>query len=115
MKGKEIIYATDQWNREMFDLATEKRRGYKYPTRVTVKVDQPECKLEGEIKGTKFLVALDAMDQLPGFIRDVAQRFVTAPVFIRQNAVVEWHLTMPEKGIDARFTNKGVFETTIVR
>jgi hypothetical protein len=82
---------------------------------VTVKIDQPECKLTGEIKGVKFIEWIDGMAELPSFVRPIAEKFFEAPVFIRQNAVVEWHLVMPGEGIDDKFTNKGVFETTIVR
>jgi hypothetical protein len=48
-------------------------------------------------------------------VRPLAAKFVTAPVFIRQNAVVQWHLIMPGQGIDESFTAKGVYETTIVK
>ena len=115
MKGDRILYATDQVERQVFDLKTEGRRGYTYPTRATVRVDQPDCKLTGEIKCNKYIGALDAMEELPSFIRPFARRFMTAPVFIRQNAVVDWHLTLPGAGVDDRFTAKGVYETVIVR
>ncbi len=115
MRDNRILYATDRWEREMFDLKTEPRRGYTYPTRVTVKVDQPECRLTGEILTEKYIGALDAMDEMPAFIRPIASRFVSAPVFIRQNARVDWHLEMPAEGIDERFTARGVYENTIVR
>jgi len=115
MKDHEILYATDKWERQMFDFKVEPRRGYKYPTRVTVKIDQPGVKLTGEIKGVKFIGAVDAMDEVPAFVRPVAEKFVTAPVFIRQNAVVQWRLTMPDQSIDDTFTAKGVYETTIVK
>jgi hypothetical protein len=115
MKGDRILFATDQWDRELHDMATGTRYNYQYPTRVTVKIDQPECKLFGEIKGVRFIEWIDGLAELPSFVRPIAEKFFEAPVFIRQNAVVDWHLVMPEEGIDHEFTNKGVFETTIVR
>ena len=115
MKDDEIVYATDKWEREMDDYTTEPRRGYKYPQKMTFTIDQPGVKLTGELKGVKFIALLDAMDNLPGFIRSIAEKFITAPVFIRQNAVVEYKLEIPERSIDDEFTAKGVFETTIVR
>ena len=115
MKGDRILYATDDWEREMFDFRTEPKRGYQYPTRVTAGIDLPECRLFGEIRGTKYIGALDALDEIPSFLRGIASKFVSAPVFIRQNAEVDWHLVMPGEEIDTRFTAKGVFETTIVQ
>ena len=115
MKGDRILYATDVWEREMFDFETEEKRGYKYPTRVTVKIDRPDCKLFGEIRGTKFIAALDAIEELPSFIRGIASKFMSAPVFIRQNAEVDWHLVMPGEGINEKFKARGVYETTIVK
>jgi len=115
MKGDRIFFATDAWDREMFDFETEAKHGYKYPKRVTVKIDRPDFKLTGEIRGTKFISAVNAIEELPSFIRGIASKFVSAPVFIRQNAEVDWHLVMPGEGIDERFTAKGVYETTIVK
>ena len=115
MKGNRILYATDKWDRELFDFEKEPGHGHKYPTRVMVGVDQPGCKLTGEIKGTRFLEALDAIEELPAFLRPFASKFMSVPVFIRQNAVVDWKLVMPGEGIDARFTAKGVYENTIVK
>lgn len=115
MKGDRILYATDKWERDRFDFETEPKRGYRYPKLVKVRVDQPDCRLYGEIHGKKFIEMLDAVEELPSFIRPLARRFVTAPVFIRQMADVNWHLVMSEQGIDDRFTAKGVYETTIVK
>lgn len=115
MKGNRILYATDQWERKLSDFVTEPKRGYKYPRRIEVKIDQPDLKLTGTIRGLKHIETLDAMAELPGFIRTVAEQFVTAPVFIRQNMTVDWKLSMPAEGIDDQFTNQGVLETTIVR
>jgi len=115
MKGNRIVYATDKWDREMSDHKTEPRRGYKYPTKMKFKIDQPGCKLDAELTGTKYIGALDAMDNLPPFIRRIAERFLSAPVMIRQNAVIDYHLVVPDQGIDDNFTAKGVYETTIVQ
>ena len=115
MKGDRILFATDDWEREMFDFRTEPKRGYQYPTRVRTSIDLPACRLTGEIRGTKYIGALDALDEIPAFLRAVASKFVSAPVFIRQNADIDWHLEMPAEKIDATFTAKGVFETTIVQ
>jgi len=115
MKGNRILYATDKWSREMHDFQAEPKRGNRYPTRVTVNLDQPGCQLTGEIRGKRFLEALDAVDELPSFLKPIARKFVSAPVFIRQMAEVDWHLTMPAEGIDDRFRARGVFETTIVK
>ncbi|MFC1889425.1 hypothetical protein ACFL4G_06685 [Thermodesulfobacteriota bacterium] len=115
MKGDRILHATDNWEREMFDFRTEPKRGYQYPTRVTAAIDLPACRLTGEIRGTKYIGALDALDEIPAFLRGIASRFVSAPVFIRQNAEVDWHLVIPGEGIDTWFHAKGVFETTIVQ
>ena len=115
MKGDRILYATDKWERTLYDFQTEQKHGYKYPTRITVSIDQPECRLTGEIRTKKFLEALDAVEELPSFIRPFARKFVSAPVFIRQMAEVNWHLVMPEQGIDDHFLAKGVYETTIVK
>jgi hypothetical protein len=115
MKGDRILYATDDWEREMFDFQTEPKRGYQYPTRITAGIDLPACRLTGEIRGTQYIGALDALEELPSFIRGIASKLVSAPVFIRQNAEVDWHLVMPGEEIDTRFTARGVFETTIVQ
>lgn len=115
MKGNRILYATDKWDRKLTDVTTEPRRGYKYPTRAVITIAQPECKLTGNLKGVRLVGSVDLMDELPGFLRPFVAKFVSAPVFIRQNAVVEWHLTLPAEKIDDKFTAKGVFETTIVK
>lgn len=115
MKGDRILYATDKWSRELHDYEVEEKYGHKYPTRVTLEIDQPGCKLAGEVKAIKVIETIDAMDELPSFVRAIAKLFFEAPVIIRHNAVVDWHLVMPENGIDEKFTNKGVFEITIVR
>ena len=115
MKGDRILYATDKWEREMFDFKTEQKRGCRYPTLVKVSVDQPGCRLTGEIRGKKITEMLDAIEEIPSFIRPIARRFVSAPVFIRQMAEVDWHLVIPDKDIDDRFTARGIYETTIVK
>jgi hypothetical protein len=115
MKGNRILYATDKWERKLSDTTREPSRGYSYARRVEIKIDQPDCKLTGTIKGVKFLEAIDTMAELPSFIRPIAEQFVTAPVFIRQNATVDWRLILPAEGIDESFVNRGVFETTIVK
>jgi hypothetical protein len=115
MKGDRILFATDKWERTMSGFEVWEKRGYKYPTLVKVTVDQPGCRLTGEIRSKKFVEALDAIEEIPSFIRPLARRFVTAPVFIRQSVEVDWHLEMPGDGIDDRFTARGIFETTIVR
>jgi len=115
MKGDRILYATDAWEREMFDFETEASKGYKYPTRLTIRIDRPDFKLTGEIKGKKFIGSIDGLEILPSFIRGIASKFMSAPVFIRQNADVDWHLVMSGEGIDEQFMAKGVYETTIVK
>jgi len=115
MKGDRILYATDRWEREMFDFKTEPKRGYRYPTLVKVHIDQPDLKLTGSIHGKKFVDMLDAMEELPSFIRPIVRRFMTAPVIIRQMVEVDWHLVMPGEGIDDRFTAEGIYETAIVK
>jgi hypothetical protein len=115
MKGDRILYATDQLEHAQFDFQTEKMHGYKYPTRITVSIDQPECKLTGELRTRQFVEALDAMDELPSFLKPFARKFVSAPVFIRQTAEVDWHLVMPMKKIDDTFRARGIYETTIIK
>ncbi len=115
MKGDEILYATDKWQYEPSSFQAEERRGYQFPTVFNFKIDEPECRLTGELRGVKYIGAIDAMDNLPGFIRAVAEKFVSAPVFTRQNAEVDYHLVMPGKGINEKFTAEGVFEATFVK
>lgn len=115
IKDHEILFATDQWERELDDLEVWPKRGYKYPTTMRVSIDQPGCRLSGVIKGDRYIGATDAMDELPAFVRPIAEKFMEAPVFIRQNVTVNWSLIMPERGIDESFVNKGVLETTIVK
>lgn len=115
MKGDRILYATDKWERKLLDPTREPKSGYSYPRRVEVKIDQPDCKLTGTIKGVKFIEALDPMAEMPGFVRVVAEKLVTAPVFMRQTATVDWRLTMPAEQLDEGFTNQGVLETTVVK
>jgi hypothetical protein len=115
MKGNQVLYATDQWKYTTSGDQTEPRRGNKYPTRMSISVDQPDCKLTGELKGVKFIGTMDVMDNLPDFVRTVAEKFFSAPVFIRQNVVVDYHLTMPGAGLDEKFQTKGVMETNIAK
>ena len=115
MKDNRILYATDKWTYKMSDFAAEPKRGVKYPRHMEISINQPDCKLTGTIKGLKYTETLDTMAELPGFIRPIAEQFVTAPVFIRQNISADWHLVMPAEGIDATFTNLGVSETNIVK
>jgi hypothetical protein len=115
MKGDRILYATDHWEHAEFDFQTEKMHGYKYPTRITVNIQQPECRLTGEIRTQKFVEAMDALDELPSFLKPFARKFVSAPVFIRQMAEVDWHLVMPTEAIDDTFQARGIYETTIIK
>jgi hypothetical protein len=112
VKDDKILYATDKWDYETSDITKDPRRGYPYPQKMKIKIDQPGCKLEGDVTGTKFIEALDVMDNVPEVFRGLVKRFIKAPVFIRQNAEVKWRLQM--EGIDETFVNHGVFETTHV-
>ncbi len=114
MKDREILYATDDWERRPSDYVTEKKRGYTYPARMVINVKEPECGLSGELRSIHFNYMLHAMEFLPSFIRPVARKFLNAPVFIRSDAVVDWRLVMPGRGIDRGFTTRGEFETSIV-
>jgi Svf1-like C-terminal lipocalin-like domain len=115
MKGNRILFATDKWEHEIPEYITEKKYGYKYPGKMEISIDHPDCKLEGTAKGVRFNEMIDAMEELPSFVRPIADKFFDAPVFIRQNAQVQWHLVMPKEGIDEKFINKGILETAIVR
>ncbi len=115
MKGDRILYATDDWDRELSDYITEKKYGYKYPGKMTISIDHPDCKLKGVVKGVRFNEMIDAMEELPSFVRSIADKMFNAPVIIRQNAEVDWHLVMPKEGIDDKFLNKGIFETALVK
>jgi len=115
MKGDRILYATDKWERDLSDFAAEPKRGYRYPRRVQVRLDQPGCQLTGEVRGLQVVGVLDAIEELPGFLRPIVRRFASAPVFIRQLADVDWHLVVPAEGIDERFSARGIYETAIVK
>jgi hypothetical protein len=113
MKKGQILYATDDFQLKEFDVKKEPRYGFTYPTRLEVKIDQPECKLQGTIHGLRLAEVLDMADETPSWIRPIVTTFVTNGMFIRQQADVDWHLQM--SGIDAGFTNRGIFEVAHVR
>jgi len=114
MRDRRILYATDQWEREVLEHRTDEKTGYRYPVRVAVRIDQPGIKLEGEIRGERLIEVIEPLEELPEWVLKVAKNFFTAPAMIRQNAAVDWRLTMPGEGIDEKFTLRGVFENTIV-
>ncbi len=111
-KGK-ILYATDDFELQGFDLQKDPRRGFPYPTRMEVSINDPECRLSGTVRGQQLLEDLDVADETPGWARPVVSTFVSTPVFMRQSAVVDWHLQMP--GIDATFTGRGILEVCHVQ
>lgn len=113
-KGK-ILYATDDYQLKEFDVKTDPRRGFPYPTRMEVTINHPDCQLHGIIKGLKLIEVLDVADETPGWARPVVTTFVTIPIFLRQQADVDWRLQMPGQGLDASFTNRGIFEVCHVR
>lgn len=115
LRQGEILYATDDYQLKGLDLQKDPRRGFPYPTRMEVTINHPECRLSGEIKARKLVEVLDVADETPGWARPVVSAFVTTPIFLRQQADVDWHLQMPGRGIDARFTNRGIFEVCHVR
>ncbi len=112
MKDDRILIATDNYTIEPSDFVKDDRADYAYPKLIKVRVDLPECRLEGIIRCTEFIEFLDVMDQLPGWLKDVADRFFRQPAFTRQRAEVDWHLEL--KGIDERFHAEGIFEVAYV-
>ncbi len=112
MKDDKILYATDKWEYELSDYDNDPRRNFPYPKKVKVTIDQPGIKLTGEIRGVKFTEALDVMDNVPDMFRKLANKLIKTPIFIRQNAEVDWHLQMGD--LDEEFTCHGIFEYTYV-
>jgi hypothetical protein len=112
MKDDKILFATDKYTIEPSEFLEDDRADCAYPTFIKVNVDLPECKLSGTIQCTEFLEFLDVMDQLPGWIRDMADRFFKQPAFTRQRAKVNWHLNF--KDIDENISAEGIFEVAYV-
>ncbi len=115
MKNGEILYATDDWERTMGDFREEKRTGYTYPSTLEVKINKPGIKLIGTVRGQKLIEIVEPLEELPDWVLKVARKFFKAPAIIRQNVEVDWHLKMPEEGIDKKFRCNGVFENSIIR
>lgn len=112
MKDGKVVYATDKYQIRPSDWAKEPRRGRKYPLRAKIVVNDPEFKLEGDIKGTRLLDVLDVRDQVPGWLEPTASKLMRQPAFIRQKADVAWRIKY--QGKEETVQNKGIFEYTIV-
>jgi hypothetical protein len=112
MKDGKIVCATDKYEIKPSDWTKEPRRGRKYPQRAKIIVNDPEFKLEGEIRGLRLLDVLDVRDQIPGWLEPTASKLIRQPAFIRQKAEVTWRIKT--QGKEESFIAKGIFEYTIV-
>ena len=113
MKKGQILYATDDYQLKDSDLKQDPRRGTSYPTRIEVTINKPECKLSGVVKGLRLVEVMDVLDEMPGWVKPIVTTFASTPIFVRQQADVDWHLQMP--GIDATFTNRGILEVCTIK
>ncbi len=112
MKDDRILFATDKYTIEPSDYVDDDRADYPYPTRIKVSVDLPECMLTGTIRCIGFMEFLDVMDQIPEFLRGIADRMFRQPAFVRQLAEVDWEIKL--KDIDENIRAEGIFEVAFV-
>jgi hypothetical protein len=112
VKDGRMVYATDRFELEASDWTKEPRRGREYPRQVKLSVNDPEFKLEAQIKGTRLLDVLDVRDQVPGWLEPVVSRLIKQPAFIRQKAEFSWRINY--QGREETVPVQGILEYTIV-
>jgi hypothetical protein len=112
IKDNKIIYVTDKFDIQPSEWTKEPRRGRKYPTRVKVAVNDPEFKLEADIKGVKLFDVLDFRDQIPGWLEPAVSKMMRQPATIRQKAEFNWKVIY--QGKEVIVPAKGILEYTIV-
>ena len=112
IKENQIIYATDKYELQPSNWAKEPGRGRKYPQTVKIIVNDPEMKLEGEIKCPRRLDVLDVRDQIPALLEATAGKLIRQPAYIRQKAEVTWKIKF--SGKDEIVPAQGILEYTIV-
>jgi hypothetical protein len=112
IKDNKIVYVTDKFEIKAADWTAEPRRGRKYPTKVKVSVNDPEFKLEAEIKGSRLFDVLDFRDQIPGWLEPAVGKLMKQPATIRQKVEFNWKVNF--QGKEEIVPTKGIFEYTIV-
>ena len=75
-------------------------------------MNEPDFKLEADMKANRLFDVLDFRDQVPGWLEPAAGKLMRQPATIRQNVEFNWKIKY--QGKEETVPAKGIFEYTIV-
>lgn len=95
-----IVMATKHYDLELLDMAPGENTKYEYPQRLTIKAQDGDWKIEGEFKCGTLFDFTDIFAEMPTWIRKIAEKFMSRPVFFRSFGEFSGKVYMPDGAVE---------------
>ncbi len=114
-----ILYATCNVGQQLSNFQTDQETGYQYPTRIELRIDEPQCRMKVAIDALRSLERFDVFSDLNPTLRVLAKTFFHRPIFYRflSEYVIDLRLE-PREDIPLiveHMAGKGVSEVVFVK